>query len=132
MTMNTSEACPKNHPSSKPLPVRLDPVPVDERAMYIDSICRVLIDSRFGQGRTPPPFEVHYSEYLESVVDLDVLCDLMIDRTNPLCAFLPMGRRGHQVVDAGHRTPNQMDLTGPPQTEHNSNRSPSCLARGSP
>ena len=72
--MNTNQDCPSR--CSKPLPVRLDPMPVDERAVYIDSICAVLIDSRFGPGRSLQRFEVHYSDHPESVVDLDALCDL--------------------------------------------------------
>src|SRR5580765_2327876 len=73
--MNTNDVCPFHPISSKPLPVRLDPFPVDKRAVYVHSICSVLLDSRFGPRRREP-FVVHYSEHPESVVDLDVLCDL--------------------------------------------------------
>ena len=79
--MNTNQVWPSR--CSKPLPVRLDPFPVDERAIYIDSICAVLIDSRFGPGRSIQRFEVHLSEYPESVVDLDVLCDVTNNRPIP-------------------------------------------------
>src|SRR5580765_5842502 len=82
--MNTNQVCSSR--CSKPLPVRLDPFPVDERAVYIDSICAVLIDSRFGPGRSLRRFEVHYSNHPESVVDLDGLCDLT--NKDPLLAFM--------------------------------------------
>src|SRR5580765_6338385 len=86
--MNTNQVYPLDHRSvcSKPLPVRLDPFPVDERAVYIDSICAVLIDSRFGPGRSLQRFEVHYSNHPESVVDLDVLCDLT--NNDPFHSFM--------------------------------------------
>jgi len=73
--MNTNDVCPSHPISSKPLPVRLDPFPVDKRAVYVHSICSVLLDSRFGPRRREP-FVVHLSDHPESVVDLDALCDL--------------------------------------------------------
>src|SRR5580765_3463232 len=73
--MNTNDVCPSRPISSKPLPVRLDPFPVDKRAVYVHSVCSVLLDSRFGP-RHREPFVVHLSDHPESVVDLDVLCDL--------------------------------------------------------
>src|SRR5260221_10081613 len=73
--MNTNDICHfRSNCSEKPLPVRLAPFPVDERAVYVHSVCAVLIDSRFGPGRSIEPFVVHLSEYPE--LELDVLCDL--------------------------------------------------------
>src|SRR5580765_2990547 len=83
--MNTNDVCPFHPISSKPLPVRLDPMPVDKRAVYVHSVCSVLLDSRFGPRRREP-FVVHYSEYPESVVDLDVLCDLT--NKSPFLSYL--------------------------------------------
>ena len=42
-----------NQPSKhqQPFNIRLNPIPFDEKVGYIDSVCAVLIESRFGPGR---------------------------------------------------------------------------------
>src|SRR5580765_6661118 len=88
--MNTNQVCPTRPISSKPLPVRLDPFPVDKRAVYVHSVCSVLLDSRFGP-RHREPFVVHYSDHLESVVDPDVLCDLT--NKSPFLSYFDAARK---------------------------------------
>jgi hypothetical protein len=48
--MNTNYQSPAR--CSDRLPIRLPSFPVDERATYVESVCAVLIDSRFGPGRS--------------------------------------------------------------------------------
>src|SRR5258708_625703 len=104
--MNTNQVCPTRPNCSKPLPVRLDPMPVDERAVYVHSVCAVLIDSRFGPGRTPPPFVVHLSEYPEPAV----LFDLTSKRMVYLDSLPLVGRCGYQVVEAEYQKAKHLRL----------------------
>src|SRR5258706_8576501 len=133
--MNTNQVCPTHPNCSKPLPVRLAPMPVDERAMYVDSVCAVLIDSRFGPGRSTTPFEVHYSEYPE--LDLDILCDLI--NKNPFPSYLASSdaARKHNADAIRQRTATTIrceiercELAA--VSTHSQSRSPTTLGRGSP
>ena len=101
----------------------------DKRAGFVESVCSVLNESRFGPGRTGE-LVVNLSERpeMEEAVFFDFAdCELV-----PSYALSPEGRLGHQVVEAGYRKAKQMGLVGPPQRAPNSNGSSSCLARGSP
>ena len=101
----------------------------DKRAAFVESVCAVLNESRFGPGRTGE-LVVNLSERPE--MEEAVFFDWSDGEMVPSYALSPEGRLGHQVVEAGYRKARQMGLVGPPQRPHNSNGSPSCLARGSP
>ncbi len=114
--------------SPKPFSVRLDPIPVNEKAVYVHSVCAALIDSRFGPGRST-----------QLVIDLrelpkrgaTVFYDLTPAGPVPSYSILPdaeMARR--YMADTVRRELAQADLTtaairGQPL-------SPSNLGRGSP
>ena len=121
--MNTNQVCPIR--CSKPLPVRLAPFPVDERAVYIDSICAVLIDSRFGPGRSIHRFEVHLSEYPE--LNLDTICDLA--NKSPFATFIAA-----EADTAGRRvrSPHVSKDSSSDVSPHDQTISSPTHARGSP
>jgi hypothetical protein len=52
--MKTIHLCPPGQRCSDFLSVRLEPTPLDERVVFVHSVCGSLIDSRFGPGRTSP------------------------------------------------------------------------------
>jgi len=106
--------------------IRLNAIPRNEKAAFVESICAVLIESRFGPGRT-----------CQLVVDLTdrpelepaVFFDLTDDGLVPCYAISPLGRTGYQVAEAEFRKAKQMGLVGPRPPHHST---PTTLGRGSP
>lgn len=41
---------PSANPCSKPLSLRLPPMPYDDKAAFVETVCATLIESRFGHG----------------------------------------------------------------------------------
>ncbi len=114
--------------SPKPFSIRLDPIPVNEKAVYVESVCAVLIESRFGPGRSRPV-----------VIDLrklpereaTVIYDLTVGGPVPSYSILPdseMARR--YMADAVRRKLTQVDSVN--ISIHIQPLSPSTMARGSP
>ncbi len=100
---------PSTANSPKPFSIRLDPIPVNEKAVYVHSVCAALIDSRFGMGRSTP-FVHDLRELPER--GATVFCDLTIDGPVPCYAILPdaeMARR--YMADTIRRELAQADLT---------------------
>jgi len=65
-------------PSAKrqPFSIRLDPIPVHEKVVYIESVCAALIDSRFGPGRSRPiVIDIKQKPELEPAVFYDLTVD---------------------------------------------------------
>ena len=114
--------------SPKPFSVRLDPIPVNEKAVYVHSVCAALIDSRFGPGgSTPFVHDLRDSPEGEPAV----FCDLTIDGPVPSYSILPdseMARR--YMADAIRRELAHADRTS--ATVRGQPLSPSTLGRGSP
>ena len=114
--------------SPKPFSVRLDPIPVNEKAVYVHSVCAALIDSRFGPGRSTP-FVHDLRESLE--LEPAVFCDLTIDGPVPSYSILPdseMARR--YMADAIRRELTQANPVA--VSIHVQPLPPSNLGRGSP
>ena len=61
----------------KPLAIRLAPIPINEKAAYIDSVCASLIDNRF--GRRLSPFLIDVRELPEDRAD--EFCELPFQDT---------------------------------------------------
>jgi len=109
--------------------IRLNPIPRDEKAAFVESVCAVLIESRFGPGRT-----------CQIVVDLSdrpelepaVFYDLTDEGLIPCYAISPLGRSGYQVVEAEFRKAKQMGLVGPRPPGNSTAANPTTLGRGSP
>ena len=118
---------PHQRSIKKPLSIRLNAIPLNEKAAFVESICAVLIESRFGPGRT-----------CQLVVDLSdrpelepaVFFDLTDEGLIPCYAISPLGRAGYQLVEAEFRKAKQMGLVAP--LRHSSAETPAMLARGSP
>ncbi len=112
----------------KPFSVRLDPIPFNEKAAFVKSVCACLIDSRFGPGRSTR-LVVNLRERPEPRPAL--LCDMTIDAPVPSYAILPnceMARR--YMADEVRRELARADLTS--AAKLGQPLSPSNLGRGSP
>ncbi len=127
-SMNTNHVCPTRSLCSRPLPIRLAPLPVDERAVFVHSVCASLIDSRFGPGRSTQ-MVVHLSEWPED--EPVAFCDLTIDGPVPSYAILPDSEVARRVAaEVIRQELEQCDLAG--VSIRGQNASPSTLGRGSP
>ena len=109
--------------------VRLPGIGFDKRAAFVESVCAVLNESRYGRGRKGD-LVVNLSERPET--EQAVFFEMSDGEMVPLYALSPVGRNGYQVVEAEYRKAKQMGIVGPPQSAHNSNGSSSHLGRGSP
>ena len=116
--------------------VRLPGIAYDERVRYIESVCQVLIESRFGSGRVEPVV-INFSNHPE----LDPpLYDFFDERPNgviPSYALSPLSslrrRTGYQVVKAAYQRAKQMGLVDAAPNAHNSTAAlPPNQGRGSP
>jgi len=105
--------------------IRLNPIPRDEKAAFVESICAVLIESRFGPGRT---FEFFVDQPDRPELEPAVFFDLTDEGPIPCYAISPLGRTGYQVVEAEFRKAKQMGLAPP----RRNGISPATLGRGSP
>jgi hypothetical protein len=124
--MNTNHICLSCSLRSKPLPIRLTPLPVDERAVFVHSVCASLIDSRFGPGRSTP-MVVHLSEWPER--GATALYDLTIEGPIPLYSVLSDSEITRRYVAAAIRRELELyELAGVSIR----GQSPSTLGRGSP
>lgn len=77
----------------QPFSIRLDPIPVHEKAAYINSVFACLTDSRFGPGRSRQMWiDLRKSKERDSAV----FCEMTIDGPVPFYEILPdsvMARR---------------------------------------
>jgi hypothetical protein len=88
--------------------IRRSDIAFDERVRYVESVCQVLIESRFGPGRVAP-FVIDLSDRPEP--EASVFYDLCDDgEMVPCYSMSPQGRAGHQVVEAAYRRTKQMGL----------------------
>ena len=126
--MNTNHVYPSRSLRSKPLPIRLAPLPVDERVVFVHSVCASLIDSRFGPGRSTP-MVVHLSEWPE--LESAALYDLTIEGPVPCYSILPDSEVARQcMTDTILRELELFELAG--ISIRGQSVSPSTLGRGSP
>lgn len=99
----------------------------NEKAVYVQSVLDVLIESRFGPGRsTQLVVNISNSPELEPAVFFDLIDGEIV----PCYEMSPVGRYGSQVVEAEFRKAKRMGLVG---TRPNpAARSPANFGRGSP
>src|SRR5258708_5261286 len=71
----------------------------DERAAFVENGCAVLIESRYGPGRSSQLF-VNLSDRPE--IEPGIFFDLIDGEMVPLYALSPAGRYGYQVVEGHH------------------------------
>ncbi|MFN0278260.1 MAG: hypothetical protein ACKVRN_06620 [Pyrinomonadaceae bacterium] len=89
---------PKSHPQFF---IRRSEIAFDERVRYVESVCQVLIESRFGPGRVDPVIiDLSDRPELEEAVFYDLSED---GEMIPCYALSPHGRAGYQVVEAAYR-----------------------------
>ncbi len=106
---------PKRHPQFFIL--RSD-IAFDERVRYVESVCQVLIESRFGACLVEPvTIDLSDRPELEPVVFYDLCED---GEMVPCYSMSPQGRTGYQVVEAAYRRAKQMGLVGAGQNARNS------------
>ncbi|MFN0280316.1 MAG: hypothetical protein ACKVRN_17195 [Pyrinomonadaceae bacterium] len=119
---------PNRHPQFF---IRRSEIAFDEKVRYVESVCQVLIESRFGPGCVDPV-----------VIDLSdrpepgaaVFYDLSENgEMVPCYALSPHRRAGFQVVEAAYRRAKQMGLVTTRPSGHNlkADTSPN-QGRGSP
>ena len=82
---------PHQRSINNPLPIRLNAINFDKRAIFVESICAVLIESRFGPGRACQ-FFVDPSDRPE--LEPAVFSDLSDEGLIPCYAIPPLGRAG--------------------------------------
>lgn len=117
----------RNARNSKPLSIRLEPTPPDEKLAFVQSVLDVLIESRFGPGRsTQLAYNLSDRPELESAVFLD----LEDGQMTPCYTVGPEGRYHYQVMEMCYRKAKQMESVKPRLTGDTS--SPQTLGRGSP
>ena len=127
--MNTNHVCPTDPHCPEPLPIRLAPLPVDERAVFVHSVCASLIDSRFGPGRSIP-IVISLSEWPE--LERAAFCDLTIEGPVPSYSILPDSEVARRyMADAILRELARFALMAGVSIRGQS-ASPSTLGRGSP
>jgi len=105
--------------------IRLNPIPRNEKAAFVESVCAVLIESGFVPGRT---LEFFFDQPDRPELEPAVFFDLTDDGLVPCYAISPLGRSGYQVVEAEFRKAKQMGLAPP----RRNGISPATLGRGSP
>ena len=127
--MNTNHVCPSRPPCSKPLPIRLAPMPVDERAAFVHSVCAALIESRFGPGRSTPIL-IHLSRWPE--LEEAVFCDMTIDGPVPCYSVLPDSEMARRYVAAAIISELEQYALAAGVSIRSQSASPSTLGRGSP
>ena len=119
--------------------IRRADIAFDERALYVDSVCRALIESRFGPCAVyePSPDVTNRSDRPESKPELfSDLLDHEADWPNGLAPFhasSPLGRAARQKIEAAFRRAKQMGLLAP--NANGSNIPPDSASnqgRGSP
>ncbi len=121
---------PNRHPQFF---IRRSEIAFDERVAYIESVCAVLIESRFGPGRVPPVV-INLSDRpeLERAVFYDLSEDEPIGLV-PCYSLSPLGRAGYQVVEAAYGRAKQLGLVADPvRGSHFTAESAPNQGRGSP
>ena len=119
--------------NSKPLNIRLNKISLDERVAYVESVCAVFNEGRFGPGRGKPII-VHLSDRPE--LENGVFFEMSMTGPYPAYTVLPdseMARRYSE--DIIKRELAQCDLSRAELElilANDPNLSPSNLARGSP
>ncbi len=126
--MNTNRLCPTNSHCTQPLNIRLAPMPVDERVVYVYSVCAALTESRFGPGRTTPMM-IDLSESPEPGDAL--LYDMTDEGPIPSYSILPDSEVAHRyAVDVIRCELGRARLRA--AKSNILTTSPSTLGRGSP
>ncbi len=60
----------------KTLPIRLPEMPLDEKAAFVEHVCGLLVQSRFGHASSPDPF-VYFGQVIGEAEELtDAMFDL--------------------------------------------------------
>lgn len=108
--------------------VRLATIPVDERVVYIDSVCAALIDSRFGPGRSTPVV-IKLSDPPER--GDAVFCEMTIEGTVPSYVIVPDSEMARRYA-ADIIRQELVRLCFLANEAHVQTRSPSTQGRGSP
>ncbi len=112
----------------KPFPIRLDPIPVHEKVVYIDSVCAALNDSRFGPGREWPMMtDFRTGPDREPAV----FCDLTLEGPIPSYTILPDSEMARRYSNEIIRQELER-LNHEAAAVQASPRSPSTQPRGSP
>ncbi len=94
--------------------IRRSEIPFDKRVRYIESVCQVLIESRFGPGRIAPVV-IDLSDRPE--IEPAVFYDLCEDgEMVPCYSMSPHGRAGYQVIEAAYQERSRWDLWMPHRT----------------
>ena len=131
-------ATPKLNPNSQlKFFIRRSDIAFEKRVRYIESVCQVLIESRFGPGRVEPVV-INFSDRpeLESAVFYDT-CDGSPNGLVPCYSLSPHGRAGYQVIEAAYRRARQMGLVDAapnapnstfPLTPNQGRGSPNCTS----
>ena len=126
--MNTNRVCPTDSHCTKPLKIRLAPIPVDKRVTYVYSVCAALTDSRFGPGRTTP-IMIDLSESPE--IETELIYDMTDEGPVPSYSILPDSEIAHRyVADIIRCELGRAALRAGKSTRISG--SPSTLGRGSP
>ena len=91
--------------------IRRSEIEFDERARYVEFVCAVWNEGRFGPDLADPVI-IDWSDRPEpgAAVFYD-LCDDEPNRLTPFNALSPLGRAGYQVVEAAYRRAKQMGLS---------------------
>lgn len=89
----------------KRLSIGLSPIPFNEAAAYVESVCASLIDSRCGPGRETQSV-IRFSN--EPELEPAVFCDLSEGEMVPCYAVEPLGRKGEQLAGAEYRRAKQL------------------------
>ena len=113
--------------SPKPFSIRLEPIPFNEKAAFVESVCASLMDSRFGPGR-PTPIVTD----LRNLPDREpaVFCDMTIEGPVPCYSILPDSEVARRyMADAIRR---EFGPHEPRVSIRVQNASPSTMGRGSP
>ena len=113
--------------SNNEFSVRLNPMPVDEKVRYVESVCAALIDERFGRRFTPFMIDVRELWAFEE----EVSCEMSDEAVVPSYVVHPyskMARRDAADVIRHEVTQQRLSTAAARSLQ----RSPSNLGRGSP
>ena len=101
--------------------VRLPGIEIDPRVKYIESVCQVLIESRFGPGCVKPVV-INFGDRPElEPVPLLGRANFITSAILVYSALkISLGRKGYQLVEAAYQRAKQMGIVDAAPNAHNS------------
>ena len=118
-----------SHRRPQPFPIRLDPIPRDPRLAFVNNVCELLLESRFGPDRC-----VDLAICLSEKPEAEPHVFYYVTEDGPIAAYLPESLRDSSLppLDIARLTAENARIDGAPRYIAPAARSAPGLGRGSP